>query len=186
MVAVWDSCDRNVGEATAFVAVEYIGTKIGDEEIGVSVIVVIPRATAHAVTGIGNAGRRFAETPVGSVAVERVAGRLGRYVTGQIGSVDDVEIHVPIAVVIKKSGSRAEGFHPVLPPCKTAGMLKVNTSGRGYIGKVNCRCRPLLWAQERIDGWGIRLSSASPQQEGSERPVGKNLSAHSAHEGHPR
>ena len=114
-VAIRDGRSRHIGEANAFVAVEHVGAKIGDKEIGISIVVVIPRATAHAVTGIGDPGRRFNETSVCSVAVERIARRLGRYVPGQIGSVDDVEIHVPVAIVIKKSSSRAKGFHPVFP-----------------------------------------------------------------------
>ena len=115
-VAVRDGRNRHIREATAFVAVKHVGAKIGNEEIGISIVVVIPRATAHAITGIGDPGRRFDETSICSVAVERIAGRLGRYVTGQISSVDDVEIHVPVAVIIEKSGSRAEGLHPVFPP----------------------------------------------------------------------
>ena len=105
--------DRGVRKpAIAPVAVKSVGPIIGDVQIRVSIVVVIRRYTTHPPTRVVRRCCRshVGKAPPACIAVEGIVQRRDMAGSLQSGSIDQIYIEIPIAVVIQKSGPTAFGF----------------------------------------------------------------------------
>ena len=109
---------RNVAEgAVPVVAIEPIGSEVGDVDVPVAVIVVVANGNPHAIGAVSlqpRPGGHLLETAVGQVAIERVANRPGGAGVGRQASVDQQNIQPPVVVVVEQGASGAYRLHQVL------------------------------------------------------------------------
>ena len=103
----------DVGEgAVAIVAIENAAAILRDVEIGETVGVVVANGDAHAVAAAGDAGffGDIRERAVAIVAVEGVAERSGRSPKIAGATVDEVDVHPAVVVVIEEGAAGTGGF----------------------------------------------------------------------------
>ena len=107
---------RHVGEGPVpEIAIEPVGSVVGQEQVGVAVVVQIAPVGAHAAVPMVDAGlpAHFLETTQPVVAVEQAArSSRVRAATGQ------VKVQVSVRVVVAEGGSRT---HPGGPPADRVG-----------------------------------------------------------------
>ena len=103
--------------AVAVVAVEPVGTEMGEVEIGVPVVVVVTHGHSHAVIGgrlqAGFAGHLL-QAPAAPVAVEGVGPRLERRRIGGPAAVDQQHVQLAVKVVVQQGATRSHGLRQVL------------------------------------------------------------------------
>src|ERR1051326_3808007 len=108
-----------------------------DQNVGKAVVVVIPYGNAHAVEfHIESSVRRdVGEGAVPVVVVEAKRGAI-LFVAGPVGAVDQQDVLPTIAIVIQKCAARPKGLRQVLAAEGAAVVLKLNSSGAGYVGET--------------------------------------------------
>ena len=126
--------------AVAFVAIQHAPAEVGDEEIGVAVVVVVGRADALAPSRARHAGllRDVLELQPPEVAIE-VAGRFrARPVAIQSRPVREEEIHPSVAVVVQRGHSAARRLEDVLLRALAAGDVRRGEAGLGrHVAEVD-------------------------------------------------
>ena len=132
----------DVGEApVSQVPVEGVAAEVGDVEIEVSVVVVVGRGAAERPAGIadGGVGGHLGEgTAV--VAVQPVVGMFSFGEAVEARAVGDVQVDVPVVVVVEESGAADRGLDDVLlVPAGDGGRHQADL--RGDVDELHLRRR---------------------------------------------
>src|SRR2546426_8309616 len=126
----------HVGERSVAVVVVQNATSVsGDEQVRISVVVIVAYRYTHAESGArGDAGlfRYISERAVAIILVERVARRLQRFIEIRWTAVHQVQIHPAVVVIIEECAAWTEclgeipfGRHGVLMhPSDTAHLRR--------------------------------------------------------------
>jgi hypothetical protein len=155
----------DVGEGSvAVIAKELVARDVGDEDVGVSIVVEVPDGHSHAVACTGDASllSDVAEGAVVVIAEETVpVGRRGFFERGYLGAVDAVDVEETVVVVVEQrdAGDHRLGLILVgrgtvagdeVEACLLGNLRETNTGGRwsctGLRGKRpeaarrQCRC----------------------------------------------
>jgi len=132
-----------VGEgAVSLVAVEHVGTVVGHVQVEIAVVVAVADAGAHPVSGIAHAGRigDVGEGAVSLVAVERVGRRLAPGRRVQVGAVEDVQVQMPVPVVVEERRARAHRLGHVPATGGAVDVPEVDTRFHGHLHEPRRAC----------------------------------------------
>ena len=98
--------------AVSIVVIENAGGVLGNKQIREPIAIVITDRYAHTIAAAGNTGchRHVDECAVPIIAVKRVAQRLIGIIEVAAPTVDQINVHPTVVVVIEKSAAGASRF----------------------------------------------------------------------------
>ena len=127
---------------------QVVGAQRGDIQVGMAVVVVVAHRAADAVErhgqpgGAGNVG----EMAPAIAAVERLGKRALAVEAGQRAAVDQEQVEVPVAVIVKEGTAGAKRLGEVETPAGAIGMPETDPRRRRHIIEPQ---RPLRTPQPR-------------------------------------
>ncbi len=126
--------------AVAVVAVQHMGAKVGNEQVGPAIIVVVAHGNPQAVAGVAHPGLlgHILEAEVAQVAVQGIAGwRAFPLRAAQRGAIDEIDIHQAVAVVVERGQAGADRFDDVPFAARAIGMAPADAGAGGQIAKLD-------------------------------------------------
>src|SRR5437899_1259734 len=124
--------------AVMLVAIEVIGFRVvGDEEVGIAVVVVVADGYAHAVELDIKAGsRRYIGEGAVAIVVIEAKSTVGFLMTRPVRAIDEKDVLPTVAIIVEKGASGAESFRQELPAEGAAIVLKMDTGLACDVGKA--------------------------------------------------
>jgi hypothetical protein len=119
---------------------QLVARNVGDEHIGPSVIVVITDRHSHSIPGTGNAGFLGDVGKAAVLVVMKQAIPIGRRFFAERGNrraADQIDVQVPIAVIVEQGNSTGHGLDLVLVWGWRVFRYKVQSALRRNLLKAN-------------------------------------------------
>jgi len=108
-----------------------------DEDIGISVVVVVADGYAHAVELDIKAGsRRYIGEGAVAIVVIEAKSTVGFLMTRPVRAIDEKDVLPTVAIIVEKGASGAESFRQELPAEGAAIVLKMDTGLACDVGKA--------------------------------------------------
>src|SRR5208337_4220668 len=133
---------RHVGEgAVTVIVIKDVFSVLCDVQVGESIVVIVSPDAAQAVSGAGDARllRDVGERPITIVVEEGVAG--GESAIVQIASADDIEVHVAVAIIVRRTNSGTGLLQDGGGAVAALEMDKVNSGRLGNVRELHHRGR---------------------------------------------